>query len=414
MPQGNNPFSVGKSLNVGIYDLQFTQHADDLVAKAESEGKVLSIIQYKGRDVLRVSNKSNPLVEGLRHLTGFYTRNARSIQNYRASLPSYVEPRHQELAESFARAVLDNADTGIQRHQASHPTPKAAEQSASIEASPQAVNGNPRIASNAIEIEAQDKAIQVIVPIEQSRPQHAVPKLSELISWYQTKNDRYPEAITPGFEAEKFGEFIAFTNQKVKSEMIEADGGSNYRPAGRKYEKVHLSLNREQFGRAYDQLAPILFSDKNPFLQFKISALVDDDVLKAARDKVQARAYGAEDTQAHLGDLGRVSEGLQITFYYTPPGTSTPKERLAKEAQDSAQFLKTITGLSQSFATGRVYGRTMQLNPYIDYRDEAWSRGDTNKPVQEALRDSPYNERDRARLAGSPFFSALEKVFLQV
>jgi hypothetical protein len=51
------------------------------------------------------------------------------------------------------------------------------------------------------------------------------------------------------------------------------------------------------------------------------------------------------------------------------------------------------------------------LNPYIDYRDEAWSRGDTNKPVQEALRESPYDESDRARLTSSPFFSALEKEF---
>jgi hypothetical protein len=86
---------------------------------------------------------------------------------------------------------------------------------------------------------------------------------------------------------------------------------------------------------------------------------------------------------------------------------------LAKEAQDSAQFLRTITGLSQGFAAGKVYGRTMQLNPYIDYRDEAWSRGDTNKPVEEALRESPYDDHDRSRLAGSPFFAALEKEFPQ-
>jgi hypothetical protein len=57
MPPDNNPFSVGKSLNIGIYDLQFAQHADDLTARAESAGKVLSVVQYKGRDVLRVSNK---------------------------------------------------------------------------------------------------------------------------------------------------------------------------------------------------------------------------------------------------------------------------------------------------------------------------------------------------------------------
>ena len=107
MPPDSNPFSVGKSLNIGIYDLQFAQHADDLIARAESEGKVLSITQYKGRDVLRVSNKRNGLVEAFRRLTGFYTSNARSIQNYRASLPRHVEHRHQEPAESFARAILD-------------------------------------------------------------------------------------------------------------------------------------------------------------------------------------------------------------------------------------------------------------------------------------------------------------------
>jgi len=402
MPPDSYPFSVGKNLNVGIYDLQFAQHADDLIVKAQSEGKVLSVIQYKGRDVLRVSNKRNGLVEAFRHLTGFYTRNARSIQNYRGSLPSYVAPAQQDTGDSFARAIHQNADTAAQRDQASPPapatpttpsTPAAAEQTAAIESSPQAA--------------------QASTPIDQARPQQAVPKLNELISWYQRMQGRYGVEITPGFEAEKSGEFIVFTSEKVKSDMIEADGGSNYRPAGRKYEKVHLSLDRAQFGRAYDQLAPILFSDKNPFLQFKISALVDDAVLQAATDKVQTMGYGAEEAQAHLGSLGRVSEGLQITFYYTPAGNITPKERLAKEAQDSAQFLRTITRLSQGFATGKVYGRTMQLNPYIDYRDEAWSRGDTNKPVEEALREHPYDEHDRSLLTRSPFFAALEKEFTQ-
>lgn len=410
MPLDNNPYSVGKSLNIGIYDLKFAQHADDLIAKAGSEGKVLAVTQYKGRDVLRVSNKKNRIIEAFRHLTGFYARNARSVQNHRTSLPNHITQAQQDTGDSFAR-VINEADSTIQRRPTSNEVLGEAEQATVVERSPQSANGDSRIASSAATLEPQENAVQVSALNDQTATQQAVPKLNELINWYQTIKGRYSEEITPGFEAEKSGEFIVFTNHKVKSEMIEADGGSNYRPAERKYEKVHLSLKRDQFSRAYDQLAPILFSDKNPFLQFKISALVDDTVLQAATDKVQAMGYGAEEAQDYLGSLGRVSEGLQITFYFTPAGRRTPKERMAKEAQDSAQFLKTIGGISQGFKPGKVYGRTMQLTPYIDYRDEAWSRGDTSKPVEEALRESPYDKYDQARLTGSPFFSELERAF---
>jgi hypothetical protein len=411
MPPDNYPFSVGKSLNVGIYDLQFAQHADDLIVKAQSEGKVLSVIQYKGRDVLRVSNKRNRLVEAFRHLTGFYTRNARSIQNYRGSLPSYIAPAQQNAGQSFVRAILDEAEADIQRHLASHPDSEIGKRRAAAESSSPAFNSGTEATSSSVNTNPQEQVAPVSAPIEQATAQQPVPKLNELITWFQNKRDRWPDEIIPGFEAEKSGEFIVFTGARVKSEMVEADGGSGYRPAGRKFEKVHLSIDRNQFAQTWAQLAPLLFSDKNPFLQFKVSTLVDDSMLQSATDKILGEGYVAEETKAHSDNLRRVSEGLQLTFYYTPPGHRTPREKVAKEARESASFLKEISAVSQSFAPGKVYGRTMQLSPYIDYREEAWGRGDTSKPVEQALSERPFDVDDQARLAQSPFFSELERAF---
>lgn len=97
---------------------------------------------------------------------------------------------------------------------------------------------------------------------------------------------------------------------------------------------------------------------------------MDDTLLQSAENKIRGRGYGPEGTQIETDHLRRVSEGLQITFYYTPPGHRTPTEKVAKEVQESASFLKEISAVSQSYAPGKVYGRTIQLSPYIDFREE--------------------------------------------
>lgn len=257
----------------------------------------------------------------------------------------------------------------------------------------------------------QEEAVNASVPTEQPKTAGGAPKLDYLITWHQKKRDRWPVEIIPGFEAEKSGEFVVFTSERVKSEMVEADGGSSYRTAGRKFEKVHLSIDRNQFAQTWAQVAPLLFSEKNPFLQFKVSTLVDDLILQNASDKIRGEGYEAEEAKAHSDNLRRVSEGLQLTFYYTPPSDRTPRGKVAKEARDSAIFLREISVASQGFEPGKVYGRTMQLSPYIDYREEAWGRGDTSKSVEEALSERPFDADDLARLVRSPFFSELERAF---
>lgn len=109
-PPGNYDFSIGKSLNVGIYDLHYAEHADDLIARAQSEGKNLTIIQYKGRNVFKVSNKGNVLWEALKRTCGYYGRTIQDVQNFRATLPNYVAPEHQSLATSLAQAVNANIE----------------------------------------------------------------------------------------------------------------------------------------------------------------------------------------------------------------------------------------------------------------------------------------------------------------
>lgn len=127
-------------------------------------------------------------------------------------------------------------------------------------------------------------------------------------------------------------------------------------------------------------------------------------MLQSAEDKIRGEDYESDEMNAHSGSLRRVSEDLQITFYFTPPGHRTPTEKVAKEAHESASFLKEISAVSQDSALGKVYGRSMQLSPYIDYREEVWGSGDASKLVEEALSEKSFDADDQARLARTPYF----------
>lgn len=412
MPENNNPFSVGKSLNIGIYDLKFAQHADDLITKAESEGKNVSIAQYKGHDVLRVSNKSNFVWEALKRVVGIHDRNIRDIQNYRASLPKFVEPKHQGPAQSLAQAIHNKASTP------SLASPELSAQ-AETETKPLSQTPAPEVAAPVVHNPIDTKVSDVskkekVASATEPAPKSSTPKLSDLFSWYKSRRNNlflYDNTVVPGFAVQKDGGFLHFANEKVQKDIIAADGGNNGRIRKHSTEKVHISIDREQFSQAWDKLAPLLFSDKNPFAKFKLSDSVDDEVLQAQIEKIRAQGYDEVELKEKLADLLRVSEGLQITLYFQPGDINTPKERLEYEAHQAAEFLKEVSAVLQDVAPGKVHGRSLQLTPYIDYRNELWQRGDTSKPVQEAWDERPLSEFERSELEISPFFATLKKHF---
>jgi hypothetical protein len=365
---------------IGIHNIASRQELDQLIESANAENKrVIITLGQHGREV-RVLKKENRLFELIREVTKQTKRENALVADYRNRL-NIIRISGEHEGPSPRAQAQSQATQALQESIAQH-----SEQQVLTQPEPLA------------ELQADAKQAPTTAP-----------KLDELIAWYQAKTDRFPEEITPGFDAEKSGEFVALTNKKVQSEMTK--DGDSYRPHRRKLEKVHLSIDRAQFESAWEQLAPKLFSSKNPFLQFKISTLVDDSMLQASKDKISARGYNPEVTAGEIQDLKRVSEGLQITFYYTPPGSLTSKEQVEEEAVESAHFLKELSDITQAFTPGTVYGRTLQLTPYIDYRDEGWARGNTHKPVQEALNEEPFDQYDQGRLARSPFFSHLEKEF---
>jgi hypothetical protein len=373
------------SIAIGVHNIASRQELDQLIESANAENKrVIITLGQQGREV-RVLKKENRLSEFFRRVSKQVDRENNLVAEYR-NLLNVISIREDSEGQAPRLEAQSQASQALQdsiARQSQAPT------FGQIEAAPQ---------------------IQVA---SAQAPTTPVPKLGELIAWYRAKTNYDLEKIAPGFWAMKYGEFIAITSDKVKQEIIQAAGGLQGRHDERPYEKAHLSIDRAQFNQAWDKLAPILFSDKNPFYQYKLSSLVDDGCLQKALDGIHQRDLPRSEAEELEGDVNRVSEGLQITFYITPKTVDTSDEQFAKEVQDAAKFMKEIDDVMQEFAPGKVYGRTIQMTPRIDFRHEGlMHRGDTRVPVQELLANEPWPEEGLTRVRkSSPFFCALEKEF---
>ena len=176
-------------------------------------------------------------------------------------------------------------------------------------------------------------------------------------------------------------------------------------------DKIHLSVNSEDVPKAWEALWPLLLSEDNPFLSWKVIILENSEWLqRMILDGISEREHKGEsgfDAEGAREDLyrssRRMTEGMQFTLYaYTDvddPGYSSV----------GASYRHFLTLLDRALADGQVRpGRKPESDVEIGNLSYATYRNEGIGTRGAEFGEAPVTQEMFDELRNTPFYHAMQ------